>query len=128
VKTRIGYHHIEYEDWIQVLLEEEPEALTIHGRTRDEMSLVPTHWDVIGEIAHLVKSKWKSNCLVIGNGDVKTLEEADEKVCVYGVDGIMFGRALFGNPWLFQRSRDAVSVEERFQGLIHHTRNFEVCC
>ncbi|KAF0695994.1 Aste57867_13207 [Aphanomyces stellatus] len=128
VKTRIGFSSIEYHDWVSHILDMEPEALTIHGRTRDEMSLVPAHWDVIGDIVHLVKDKRKSRCLVIGNGDVTSIPHAMEMVDTYGVDGVMIGRGLFGNPWLFQGHHRAVtelSLETRLHGLVRHTEHFE---
>ncbi|KAF0745475.1 hypothetical protein Ae201684_000489 [Aphanomyces euteiches] len=127
VKTRIGFKTIDYVDWVHRILDTEPEALTIHGRTRDEMSLVPAHWDAIGDIVHLVKDKRQSPCLVIGNGDVDSIPNALEKVHEFGVDGVMIGRGLFGNPWLFQGHRDAThfSVEERLHGLVRHTQHFE---
>ncbi|OQR97078.1 hypothetical protein ACHHYP_12704 [Achlya hypogyna] len=124
VKTRIGLETIDYHDWISRIIDTEPVALTVHGRTRKEMSLVPAHWDVIGDIVHLVRDKWRSDCILIGNGDVTSLGDAKEKAATYGVDGVMVGRALFGNPWFFQ-SETLVgerSVEERLAGLVRHTK------
>ncbi|KAF1775130.1 tRNA-dihydrouridine synthase, putative, C-terminal [Phytophthora cactorum] len=116
IKTRIGFHHIDYKDWVLRLLGTDPEVLTIHGRTRDEMSKVPAHWDVIGEVVTLAKSAG-SPALILGNGDVGSLVEAQQKVDDYGVDGVMLGRALFGNPWLFQGYPDTshVSVKEKLK-------------
>ncbi|RHZ20209.1 hypothetical protein DYB37_003824 [Aphanomyces astaci] len=84
VKTRIGFHYIDYHDWINRILDTEPEALTIHGRTRDEMSAVPAHWDVIGDIVHLVKDKRQSTCVVIGNVKKQTI--GHELVVVITID------------------------------------------
>ncbi|ETW01124.1 hypothetical protein, variant 1 [Aphanomyces invadans] len=126
VKTRIGFHEIEYHDWIHHILDTEPEALTIHGRTRDEMSAVPAHWDAIGDILHLVKAKRQSSCVVIGNGDIESIPHAQEMVDTYGVDGVMIGRALFGNPWMFQgHSNTAMSVEAKCHGLLRHVHHFD---
>ncbi|KDO25921.1 hypothetical protein SPRG_08862 [Saprolegnia parasitica CBS 223.65] len=127
VKTRIGLETIDYHDWINYILDTEPDALTVHGRTRKEMSLVPAHWDVIGDIVHLVRDKRQSNVILIGNGDVSSLDDANEKVALYGVDGIMVGRALFGNPWFFQGPTllSERSTEERLLGMIRHTQIFE---
>lgn len=126
VKTRIGFHTIEYKDWILRLLGTEPEVLTVHGRTRDEMSKVPAHWDVIGDIVHLAKASG-SPALILGNGDVLNLVEAQRKVDEYGVDGVMLGRALFGNPWLFQGHLDTshVPVREKIEVIRRHTQYFE---
>lgn len=126
VKTRIGFHKIDYKDWVLRLLGTEPEVLTIHGRTRDEMSKVPAHWDVIGDVVTLAKSVG-SPALILGNGDVKSLVEAQQKVDKYGVDGVMLGRALFGNPWLFQGHVDTshIPVKERLDAIRKHTEYFQ---
>jgi tRNA-dihydrouridine synthase len=126
VKTRIGFHEIAYEDWVRRLLDTEPEVLTIHGRTRDEMSKVPAHWDAIGDIAHLAKMVG-SDALILGNGDVKNVDEARKKVEQYGIDGVMLGRALFGNPWLFQGHDDTthISVREKIEVIRKHTQYFD---
>ncbi|TMW67337.1 hypothetical protein Poli38472_012453 [Pythium oligandrum] len=126
VKTRIGFHEIAYRDWILRLVDSEPEVLTIHGRTRDEMSKVPAHWDVIGKVAHLVRSVG-STALVLGNGDVKNLVEAAQKTEEYGLDGIMLGRALFGNPWLFQGYPDTSHIppREKLHVMRRHTEYFD---
>lgn len=108
------------------LLGTEPEVLTIHGRTRDEMSKVPAHWDAIGNIVNLAKSVG-SPALILGNGDVKNLVEAKQKVDEFGVDGVMLGRALFGNPWLFQGHVDTthIPVKEKLEVIRQHTRYFQ---
>ncbi|GLD92126.1 hypothetical protein PINS_up000659 [Pythium insidiosum] len=126
VKTRIGFHQIEYEDWLRRLVDTEPEAITIHGRTRDEMSKVPAHWDVIGDATALIRSTG-SSALVLGNGDVTSLVDAAQKVDEFGVDGVMLGRALFGNPWLFQGYPDTshVPIRERLEVMRRHTQYFE---
>ena len=64
------------------------------------MSLVPAHWDLIKKIKKLIEKSGKE-ILLIGNGDVKDLEDAKEKALKYACDGIMIGRAVFGNPWFF---------------------------
>ncbi|CAH0484898.1 unnamed protein product [Peronospora farinosa] len=126
VKTRIGFHHIDYKDWVLRLLATGAEVITIHGRTRDEMSKVPAHWDIIGEVATLAKSIG-SSALILGNGDVENLVDARQKVDEYGVDGVMLGRALFGNPWLFQGYPNTthVSVKEKLEVIRRHTQLFQ---
>ena len=66
------------------------------------MSDVPAHWELMPEIVKL-RDEISPETLIIGNGDVMTLVEADEKARATGCDGVMFGRAIFGNPWLFDR-------------------------
>jgi len=98
VKTRLGYNKIEISEWIPRLLEMDLAALSIHGRTRKEMSFGPAHWELIGEVAQMAHP---SGTLVIGNGDVSDLADAHSKARSYGLDGIMVGRGIFKNPWFF---------------------------
>ena len=103
VKTRLGYSKIDL-DWIRAILETEPAALTVHLRTRKEMSKVPAHWDVVPEIVSLNATLFgaaKRRPIILGNGDVRDVIDAQKKVAEYGCDGVMIGRGIFGNPWLF---------------------------
>lgn len=124
VKTRIGFNKIETENWIKCLLEAKPAAITIHGRTKKEMSKVPTHWDEIGKAARLAKG---SKVLILGNGDIQNIREAEEKAQIYGLDGAMFGRAVFGNPWLFNKKikKEDLPLEIVLKTLVDHTALFE---
>ncbi|MBI4215743.1 MAG: tRNA-dihydrouridine synthase, partial [Parcubacteria group bacterium] len=126
VKTRIGYNKIEYEPWILSLLSAEPAVLTIHARTKKDMSKVPARWEIIGGVVQLVRQSG-NGALVIGNGDVVSLEDAKEKARVYGVDGVMIGRGVFGNPWFFNPDKDkaAITLEEKLGALTEHLRLFE---
>lgn len=123
VKTRLGYNRIATKKWVPVLLETEPAALIIHGRTRKEMSSVPAHWDEIGIAAEISQG---SKTLIVGNGDVVDLADAKQKAKDYGLDGIMVGRGIFANPWFF--SQDVENVEhtpnERIELLKHHIELF----
>lgn len=120
VKTRIGVKKIETERWISDLLEVKPAAITVHGRTSKELSKVPCHWDEIGKAVMVAKG---SGIPIVGNGDVIDMEDARKKVAEYGVDGVMLGRAIFGNPWLF--AEHIPTVEEKLRVCIEHTRLFE---
>jgi nifR3 family TIM-barrel protein len=122
VKTRIGFNKIEIDTWIPALLEMKLAALTLHLRTVKEMSLVPAHWELMPEIVKLAKTL-APETLILGNGDVKDLVEAQQKVDETGCDGIMIGRGIFGNPWLF--SGKQVSLNERLKVMIEHTKLFE---
>ncbi len=139
VKTRIGFNKVELETWIPQILETEPAALTIHLRTTKEMSNVPAHWELIKRIVE-IRNEMKKETLIIGNGDIINLKEAQEKIKEYGCDGVMLGRAIFGNPWLFtnsphpppspERGRDfPLSSQERvgvrLQVMLEHTKLFE---
>ena len=98
VKTRLGFDAIETDKWIPKLLETDLAAITIHGRTKKELSLVPAHWEEIGKVADMAEG---TETLIIGNGDVENLEEAESKIKMYGLDGVMVGRGIFKNPWFF---------------------------
>ncbi len=126
IKTRIGFNEIQTEEWIGFLLEQEIDALTIHGRTAKEMSAVPAHWDEIGKAVELRNSMQKST-LIISNGDVMSLQEAEEKADYYQLDGVMIGRGIFHNPWLFDPSVDPTSktVENRLNLLVKHVQLFD---
>ena len=125
IKTRIGYNTDELDSWLPELLTEEPAAITIHARTRKEMSDVPARWDTVAR-AVAIRDAAKSATLIVGNGDVETLADARAKAEETGCDGIMLGRAIYGNPWLFSNSRElAHSPEERMQALLEHLQLFD---
>jgi tRNA-dihydrouridine synthase len=99
VKTRLGYKNISI-DWIAFLLEQDLDALTIHGRTAAELSKVPAHWDEIGKAVAL-RNKMKKDTIIIGNGDVIDYKDAVVKCKTNGTDGAMIGRGIFHNLWAF---------------------------
>jgi nifR3 family TIM-barrel protein len=122
VKTRIGYNQDQLNEWVPALLEEGIAALTMHLRTRNEMSDVPAHWDLAPKIVAL-RDKYSPETLLLGNGDVDSLEDARAKVDATGLDGVMVGRGVFGNPWFF--SGKTPSTQERLDRLVKHTELFE---
>ncbi len=131
VKTRIGYNKVEWKEWLPYILETKPAALTVHLRTRKEMSLVPAHWEMMPEIVKFVREKNKElgneMMPIIGNGDALSVAHGRELVEKSGCDGVMLGRAIFGNPWLFDeyKNKDEIILEEKFRVLLEHTRLFE---
>ncbi len=125
VKTRIGYSKMEeMSPWIKTLLRTEIAVLAIHGRTKKEMSKAPAHWDAIAEAVE-IRNKLKSKTLILGNGDIKSREEAFERVKESGVDGVMIGRGAFGNPWIFNAKNPQPGIKEKMAALLHHARLFE---
>ncbi|MFZ2500985.1 MAG: tRNA-dihydrouridine synthase family protein [Minisyncoccia bacterium] len=138
VKTRIGYNKESLEEWLPVILEEAPAAITLHLRTRKEMSLVPANWELMKKAVE-IRNRINPNVLLIGNGDVENLEQGKQLVAESGCDGAMIGRGMFGNPWVFAdatRSNlksesprfDLVaprSLEEKLAALIELAHNFE---
>lgn len=99
VKTRLGYKKISA-DWIQFLLEQNIDALTVHGRTAAELSKVPARWDEIAKAVKL-RNDMSKNTVIIGNGDVIDYANAVKKCEEYGTDGAMIGRGIFHNLWAF---------------------------
>lgn len=122
VKTRIGYNKNEVETWIRELLLQDIAVLTVHLRTRKEMSDVPAHWDVMKRIIE-IRDELGKETFIIGNGDVANLDDAKKKVKEYGCDGVMLGRAIFGNPWLFLKHKP--TLEEKLKVMVEHTKLFE---
>jgi tRNA-dihydrouridine synthase len=122
VKTRIGYNKEQIDEWIPALLQEDLAALTVHLRTRKEMSLVPAHWELAPRIAAL-RSAHAPDTILLGNGDVSSLEDARARVAASGFDGAMVGTSVFGNPWFF--SGITPSLRERLERMVRHTELFE---
>ncbi|XKT74197.1 MAG: tRNA dihydrouridine synthase [Patescibacteria group bacterium UBA2163] len=127
VKTRLGYNKDELDTWLPHLFETKPAVLTMHARTRKEMSKVPARWERVAEVV-AVRDRLAPDTLVLGNGDVVDLADAREKVAESGADGAMLGRAIFGNPWLFSnvgRPTSNISLKERLEVMVEHTKLFE---
>lgn len=129
VKTRIGYNKVDL-GWIRTLLELKLPALTVHLRTRKEMSDVPAHWELMPEIVALRNEVQKDlpmgeRTLLIGNGDVISLVDAAEKVRVSGCDGAMIGRGIFGTPWFFEKNLKQRTPAERLKIMLEHTKLFD---
>ena len=118
VKTRLGWNH---DQLIITTLAEQLQdcgiqALTIHGRTRSQMYTGEADWTLIGE----VKANPRIHIPIIGNGDIKSLDDADRVFDTYGVDAVMIGRATFGQPWIF--SRQQLSLDEKIDILEEQMR------
>ena len=124
VKTRIGYNENELETWLPALLQTNPAVITIHARTRKEMSNVPAKWEYVKRAVEIRNEKG-SQTLIFGNGDVKDLEDAREKVKETGCDGVMLGRSIFGNPWLFADLPEKPTNKEKLNVMVEHTELFE---
>jgi len=143
VKTRIGYSKNEINTWIKFLLKMNLPVLTVHLRTRKELSKVPAHWDLMKKIVAL-KNRISPKTLIIGNGDVIDIDDGRRKCKESGCDGIMIGRGIFGNPFLFanlardlsdgqiERPAEALAkgdniplLQEKLQVMVEHTKLFE---
>jgi nifR3 family TIM-barrel protein len=150
VKTRVGYNKDELDSWIKNIIEASPAVITVHARTRKDMSKVPANWDYVKRAvairnkmqSHLIESG-KNHTLIFGNGDVESIEDGYKKAKETGADGVMIGRAIFGNPWLFSGiqslgknpeqntgqdvSKKTVrpSIQEKLNVMVEHTQKFQ---
>lgn len=124
VKTRLGYDKIITSEWIQNLLEENIQALTIHGRIATQKSQGVANWEEIARGVE-IKNKLSPNTMIIGNGDVKTMDEVVQKHNKYGVDGVMIGRGIFSNPWVFEKEQKDHSFADYQKYLFMHFKLFE---
>lgn len=99
VKTRLGFNEVDL-SWHEFLLGHSLSMLTVHGRTRKEMSKVPAHWELVGEVRRL-RDRLAPKTLVVGNGDVQNRTQGEALANRYGLDGIMIGRGVFQDPFAF---------------------------
>lgn len=124
VKTRVGYNKDELDRWLPALLKAKPAVIIIHARTRKQMSKVPADWNYVKKAIE-IRDKMKSDTLICGNGDVAGIKDARKKAKESGADGVMLGRAIFGNPWLFDENKKEINIEEKLKVMIEHTKLFE---
>jgi tRNA-dihydrouridine synthase len=124
VKTRLGFNEVDL-TWHELLLQQNLAMLTVHGRTRKEMSAVPAHWDLIGEVRKL-RDQIAPDTVFVGNGDVRDRQHGEELAREYGLDGIMIGRGIFKDPYAFAKDSpwSAVGREERIAMYARHVTLF----
>ncbi|MDE0145446.1 MAG: tRNA-dihydrouridine synthase [Nitrospira sp.] len=146
VKTRLGYDSVIIKEWSACLVQGRPQVISIHGRTLKQMYRGDADWDAIAVATAQIR---EHGILVLGNGDIGSLNEAIARILASGVDGILIGRAALGNPWIFHgkkairdaaRARaetqvrpyhqcpvpePAVSREDRFDMILKHAHTFE---
>lgn len=118
VKTRLGYVELdEWRDWLTHIFKQDIVNLSIHLRTKKEMSEVPAHWDLIPEIKKL-RDEIAPQTLLTINGDIPDRTKGMELVEQYGVDGVMIGRGVFTNPFAFEEERREHSSKELLELLL----------
>lgn len=124
VKTRIGWNTPETDRWVRQVMAMEPAAFILHGRTREEQSDGLADWNEIAKAVE-IRDELGVKIPVYGNGDVMSLEQSSEYQQKYGVDGVMIGRGIFHNPWLFSKRETAPTPEEQLALLWRHTYLFD---
>lgn len=102
VKTRIAGDKDETKEWLSFLLDQNLDAIALHGRTVSQRYDQPADWSTVGELVKL-RDKKEIQAVIVGNGDVNSRQEAEQKVKEFGVDGVMMARAALANPWVFSR-------------------------
>lgn len=124
VKTRLGFSEVDF-GWHEFLLGFDLNMLTVHWRTRKEMSKVPAHWDLSPEVVKL-RDKISPMTKIIGNGDVLTREQGEELAKTYKLDGIMIGRGVFQDPYVFAKQTPwpEIDREERIDLYRRHVQLF----
>ena len=124
VKTRIGFNEPQTEEWIGHLLEQDVPAIIIHGRIQKQMSNGLADWNEIAKASKL-RDQMGKNTLILGNGDVSSLEDGAQRCEEHNLDGYMIGRGIFHNPWVFQPEVESPPMETRLQMLWDHASLFE---
>ncbi len=119
VKTRTGIKKHDTENWISHLLAQGPAAIILHGRTQKDQSEVPADWNEIKKAVALRDASGK-NIPLFGNGDVMSVDDGLEKCQISGADGVMVGRGIFHNPWMFNHPEPELSVNEKLELLWEH--------
>ncbi len=140
VKTRLGYESVTVEMWVEELLKEQPTVISLHGRTLKQMYRGTADWSAIARAVALVKG---TGTLLLGNGDIQSLDDVARRVHETGVDGVLVGRSVLGAPWFFREKEQArmrtqsvsgmdveqdaveVSLNERFAVLVDHAQQFQ---
>jgi nifR3 family TIM-barrel protein len=138
VKTRLGYDEVVVQDWIETLLEEKPAVISLHGRTLTQKYTGRADWEAIACAVAVARG---SGTLILGNGDLQNMRDAERRVRETGVDGVLFGRGAQGDPWMFQTKGQVkevvrsnlparihelpIGLEERFSVMLEHAGYFE---
>lgn len=126
VKTRLGFNRIITEEWIGFLLEQKIDALTVHGRVAKQKSDGAANWDEIGKCV-LLRNSINPATIIIGNGDITGYSDVCSAYEKYNTDGVMIGRGIFKNPWVFEKSQNPKlrSKNDYLALLAVHARLFE---
>lgn len=124
VKTRIGLNRKVTEWWVETLLSTGISALVVHGRLQKDMSEVPADWDEIAKAVQ-VANKLNLSTPIIGNGDVRSYQHGLQLAQETGVNGLMVGRGIFSNPWIFNKTTKEITPHEKIETMRRHIHLFE---
>ena len=125
VKTRLGHAKVaEWKAWLTHLLEQDIANLSIHLRTKVEMSKYDAHWELIPEIKKL-RDEIAPNTLLTINGDIMDYDAGMNLVNEYGFDGVMIGRGIFHNPFAFESTPREHSPKELLDLFRYHLDLFD---
>ena len=114
VKTRLGYTYIdEWREWLTTILQQDIVNLTIHLRTKKEMSKVPAHYELIDDIIKL-RDEIAPQTLLTINGDIRDRAHGEELFRAHpGLNGIMIGRGIFSNPFCFRKGGVSSEIKDK---------------
>jgi len=123
VKTRIGYSQDSGVEWAKEILETDIDCLIMHGRTLKQMYMGEANWESLSKVADICR---EAGVMFIGNGDVKSFKDAQDRIKKFGVDGILVGRGMLGYPWFFDKEFDIEKLKpkERFKVALEHSEYF----
>ena len=139
VKTRLGYESVTVEAWVEQLLMEQPTVISLHGRTLKQMYRGSADWSAIARAVAVVQG---TGTLLLGNGDIQSLDDISRRIHETGVDGVLVGRGVLGAPWFFRGKElvrgqvdgemgpesgvhpDEVPPDGRFAALLEHAKQF----
>ncbi len=123
VKTRIGYDKPIVEEWMKFLSKFDLDMISLHGRTLKQQYSGKSNWEEIKKARDIVKSI-NPNIIFLGNGDIKSYNEALEKSQKFNLDGVLIGRASIGNPWFFSKYPPKIGIEEISNAIFKHAKLF----
>jgi len=124
VKTRTGIKAHDTEEWIANLMETKPAAIILHGRTQKQQSDGLADWEEIAKGAR-IRNEHNPGTLFLGNGDVESYSHGVELTSRFRLDGVMVGRGIFHNPWMFNTEAIPLAVQDKLAQLMLHTQIFE---
>lgn len=126
VKTRIGYDIESVDTWIPKILEAGVDAIMLHGRTLKQKYLGLADWDAIERAQNIIRTM-SLETILLGNGDLQSQEQAQAYAKKYKLDGVLIGRASFGNPWIFDKNEAEIEITEKMRkdAALLHCKIFE---